>query len=57
VFVYNDQPFSELIKNHPEKYQKTIKPFYELSFLCEETKLDKIMNSFSNISADIFFIQ
>ena len=38
-FVYGDQPFEELIKNNPGQFQKTLQPFYEISFLNEEVKL------------------
>jgi len=32
-------------------------PFYQLSFLDEERKLNKTMKNFSNIDADVFFFQ
>lgn len=56
-FVYKEQPFAELIKNDPAPYRELTQPFYNLSFLDEGRKLDKMMASFDNISADIFFIQ
>jgi len=38
-FVYGNHPFEELIKNSPGKFQKTLDPFYKISFLNEELKL------------------
>ena len=44
IFVYKTtEDFNELIKNDPKFFEKTMKPFYELSFLNENKKLAKFM--------------
>lgn len=41
----------------PEVYLKTIRPFYELSFLNEERKVKKMVDNLAKLQCDIFFFQ
>jgi hypothetical protein len=56
-FVFGNLPFGELIKKDAEQFRKTIDPLYSISFLNEELKLKKFMDSFTKLQADVFFIQ
>ena len=55
--VFKGKNFEQLIKNPVKSYLDLYRPFYDLSFLSEERKLDKFMSSFSKIEADVFFMQ
>jgi hypothetical protein len=56
-FVYGDHPFEELIKNNTSKFTSTLAPFYKISFLNEELKLEKFKSAMQNHVPDVLFIQ
>ena len=56
-YAYGKEDYKELIQNPPDKYMDLYRPFYDLSFLSEERKIDKFMDSFSKVGADVFFLQ
>ncbi len=56
-FVYGNQPFEDLIKNNPSKFLETIAPFYKISFLNEELKLEKFKAGMQMHTPDVLFIQ
>ena len=56
-FVYGDQSFEELIKNNPSKFTKALDPFYKISFLNEELKLEKFKAGMRTHIPDVLFIQ
>lgn len=56
-YVYQIDKLEEALELDPQSYISTLGPFYELSYLDQEKKLDKVIANFSKVEADVFFFQ
>jgi hypothetical protein len=56
-YVYHVNDIKDALNLPIDTYIKKLKPLYELSFLDEKRKGERVQKNFSKIDADIFFFQ
>lgn len=56
-YVYKISEISDALALSPDAYLKKLKPMFNLSFLDEKRKGEKVQKNFKRINADIFFFQ
>lgn len=56
-YVYRISEINEALALSTDAYLKKFKPMFNLSFLDEKRKGEKVQKNFKRINADIFFFQ
>jgi hypothetical protein len=56
-YVYEIEEIKDAANLPTKKYYQKLNPLYNLSFLDEKRKCDKVISNFNRINADVFFFQ
>lgn len=56
-YAYRVAEIKDVEGKNAQQYRDKLKPFFQLSFLDEQKKAEKVMENMERVQADVFFFQ